>query len=243
MGLGTWQIKGDDTYRAVRYALEVGYRHIDTARLYGNEEQVGRALADSGIDRDEVFLTTKYAQHHPGGEEQALTESLRHLGVERIDLWLLHFPLKDPADNLAVWQRFLAAVDAGNVTAAGVSNHSLDQLDALTAATGRAPAVNQIRFNPALYDADLLAAHRRRGVILQAHSPLRRPPLSHPSLTALADRHGATPAQVVLAWHLAHDVAVIPKSVHRERISENYAAAQLTLSAADIVEIDALAGR
>lgn len=240
IGLGTWQIKGEDAYRAVRCALEAGYRQIDTARLYGNEAQIGPALADSGIDRDQIFLATKYAQYRPGGEERALSESIEKLGVDRIDLWLMHFPLKDPGENLAVWEWFLGAADAGRVAAAGVSNHSTEQIDALTTASGVAPAVNQVKFNPARYDPDLVAAHRDRGITLQAHSPLRQPRLDHPTLAAVAERRGATPAQVVLAWHLAHGVPVIPKSVHPERIAENYAALGLRLTTVDIAEIDAL---
>ncbi|WP_218021239.1 aldo/keto reductase [Nocardia crassostreae] len=238
--MGTWQAKGEDAYRAVRSALDAGYRHIDTARLYGNEEQVGRAIRDSGIDRDSLFLTTKYAQREVGGEFEALTASLRRLGVDRVDLWLMHFPLSDAADNARVWERFLAAATDGAAASVGVSNHSVEQLDALTAATGQRPAVNQIRFNPVLYDAQLIAAHRDRQIVLEGHSPLRCPPLDHPTLVAIAERRAATPAQVVLAWHLAHDIPVIPKSVHPQRIIENYRALELRLTPEDVAEIDAL---
>ncbi|KZM74745.1 aldo/keto reductase [Nocardia terpenica] len=239
LGLGTWQIKGDNAYRAVRHALEVGYRHIDTAQLYGNEDQVGRALRDSGIDREEVFVTTKYPQRTPGGETEALTASLRALGLERVDLWLMHFPLKSPEDNARVWDRFSVA-STGRADAIGVSNHSIEQLDALVAATGRAPAVNQIRFNPALYDPTLVAAHRERGILLEGHSPLRRPTLTHPILTGIADRHRASSAQVLLAWHFAHDIPAIPKSVHVERITENFGALDVRLSESEVSAIDAL---
>jgi 2,5-diketo-D-gluconate reductase A len=240
LGLGTWQIKGDDAYCVTRHALDAGYRLVDTATLYGNEEPIGRAIADSGIDRDQLFITTKYAQYSPGGEAEALAASLRRLGLDYVDLWLMHFPLKNASDNAAVWEAFRTAAEDGRARHVGVSNHNLDQLDALITATGRTPAFNQIRFNPALYDPAILAAHQDRHIIAQGHSPLRRPSLDHPTLTAIAYRHTATPAQVVLAWHLAHHVAVIPKSTDPQRIIENLHAFELGLDAADITAIDEL---
>ncbi|WP_370417645.1 aldo/keto reductase [Streptomyces sp. QH1-20] len=240
LGFGTWRLKGDDAYRAVLHTLEAGYRHLDTAQLYGNEESVGRALADSGISRQEVFLTTKFAQHHPGKEHATLSRSLERLGVEQVDLWLMHYPLKDPGEHLAVWDAFLDAAEEGMATAVGVSNHSLAQLDTLTEATGQMPQVNQIRFNPALYDPRLVTGHRARNTVLEGHSPLRKPGLDHPVLTEIAETHNATSAQVVIAWHLAYQVAVIPRSAHPERISSNLHAARLHLAPADIARIDAL---
>lgn len=242
IGFGTWQLKGDDAYRAVLVALEVGYRHLDTATLYGNEEAVGKALAASGLSRDEVFVTTKFAQRRPGGEVEALARSLDLLGLEHVDLWLLHHPLKDPGANAAVWDAFLAAADEGLTTHAGVSNHSLAQLDALTAATGHTPAVNQIRLNPPLYDPAVVEGHRDRHVMLEGHTPLRprKPGLAHPALLDIAAAHGATPAQVVLAWQLAHRIPAIPRSGRPEHILENFHATDLDLTPEDIARIDAL---
>ncbi|WP_411127829.1 aldo/keto reductase [Streptomyces sp. x-19] len=242
LGLGTWQLKGDDAYRAVSLALETGYRHIDTATLYGNEEAVGKALAASGLPRTEVFVTTKFAQRQPGREQDALERSLGLLGLEQVDLWLLHFPLKDPNENAAVWDSFLAAAEQGLATDAGVSNHGLAQLDALTAATGQAPAVNQVRLNPPLYDPAVVAGHHQRGVVLTGHSPLRprKPGLDHPVLVQIAAAHDATPAQVIIAWQLAHRIPVIPRSGRPERMAENFHARGLELSAEDIGRIDAL---
>nr|WP_199831880.1 aldo/keto reductase [Streptomyces sp. ERV7] len=133
IGFGTWQLKGDYAYRVVSLALEAGYRHLDTAALYGSEEAVGKALAASSLPRAEVFVTTKFAQRRPGGEREALERSLGLLGLDHVDLWLVHFPLKDPYENITVWDAFLAATDERLATGAGVSNHSLPQLDALTA--------------------------------------------------------------------------------------------------------------
>ncbi|MFF4605141.1 aldo/keto reductase [Streptomyces sp. NPDC001339] len=242
LGFGTWQLKGDDAYRAVSLALETGYRHLDTAMLYGNEEAVGKALAASGLPRDEAFVTTKFAQRRAGGEPEALEQSLDRLGLERVDLWLVHFPLKDPGENAAVWDAFLAAAEEGLATDVGVSNHSLAQLDALTAATGDTPAVNQIRLNPPLYDPAVVAGHEERGVVLEGHSPLRprKPGLGHPTLVEIAAAYEATPAQIVIAWHVAHRIPVIPKSGHPERIFENFLGAELELDAEDITRIDAL---
>ncbi|MYT32940.1 MULTISPECIES: aldo/keto reductase [unclassified Streptomyces] len=242
LGFGTWQLKGDDAYRAVSLALETGYRHLDTAMLYGNEEAVGKVLAASGLPRDEVFVTTKFAQRRAGGEPEALERSLDRLGLDHVDLWLVHFPLKDPCESAAVWDAFLAAAEEGLATDVGVSNHSLAQLDALTAATGHTPAVNQIRLNPPLYDAAVVEGHRERGVLVAGHSPLRprKPGLEHPTLVEIADAYEASPAQIVIAWHVAHRIPVIPKSGHPERIFENFLGAQLELDAEAVARIDAL---
>ncbi|GAU65889.1 putative oxidoreductase [Streptomyces sp. NBRC 110611] len=255
LGFGTWQLKGDDAYRAVSFALETGYRHLDTATLYGNEDAVGKALAASGLPRDEVFVTTRFAQRRAGGEPEALERSLDRLGLERVDLWLvlpraLGFaragetasPLKDPGENAAVWDAFLAAAEEGLATDVGVSNHSLAQLDALTAATGDTPPVNQIRLNPPLYDAVVVEGHRERGVLVTGHSPLRprKPGLAHPTLTEIAAAYEASPAQIVIAWHVAHRIPVIPKSGHPERIFENFLGADLELDAEDVARIDSI---
>ncbi|MBW1603901.1 aldo/keto reductase [Streptomyces sp. JJ66] len=187
-------------------------------------------------------MTTKFAQHHPGREHATLARSLDRLGVEQVDLWLMHFPLKNPAEHAWVWDEFLAAAEQGMTAAVGVSNHHPEQLDALAQASGRMPEVNQVRFNPARYDPHLLAAHRARGVVFQGHSPLRKPGLDHPVLTEIAKAHGATPVQVVIAWHLAaHDIAVIPKSARTDRIISNLQAAGLHLTDDDITRINTLA--
>ncbi|MFH9425677.1 aldo/keto reductase [Streptomyces sp. NPDC017529] len=163
--------------------------------------------------------------------------------MDQVDLWLMHYPLKNAGEHVAVWDAFLAAAEQGLAGAVGVSNHSPAQLDALAQATGQMPQVNQVRFNPTRYDPDLLAAHRQRGVVLEGHSPLRKTGLDHPVLAQIADTHSASPAQVVIAWHLAHRVAVIPKSAHPDRITSNLQAADLRLTPDEVDRINTLTTR
>ncbi|ORT56136.1 hypothetical protein BKD26_29535 [Streptomyces sp. CB03238] len=239
IGFGTWRLSGDDAYRAVLTALEAGYRHIDTAAGYGNHRQVGRALADSGIPRHEVFVTTKLLPNSAGRERQALERAVDQLGVAYVDLWLLHYPPRqDPLP--AVWQAMAELADEGTARAVGVSNYTTALIDALTRETGRTPAVNQIPFSPTRFDPQALVEHAERHVVIQGYSPLRHTVLTHPALTAPAARLGATPAQVVLAWHLARRVTTLPSSTHPDHIRDNLTAARLTLSAAEIHAIDTL---
>ncbi len=238
LGFGTWQIRGDAAYEAVRDALEAGYRHIDTATMYGNEAEVGRALRDSGVPRDEVFLTTKLPPERAGRERETLDASLRALGVDAVDLWLIHWPPR--RRSVAVWEQLLAASEQGRARAVGVSNYGLGEIDELTDATGEKPAVNQIRFGPALYDAKLVAGHRERGVVVEGYSPFKTTNLHDPVLTRIAAAHGVDPARVVLRWHVQHEIVVIPKSVTPERIATNAAIDGFTLTDAEMAEIDRL---
>lgn len=238
LGFGTWQLRGDSAYRAVRAALEVGYRHLDTATMYRNEAEVGRALADSGVDRSAVFVTTKLPAERADRPRQTLERSLRDLGTGYVDLWLIHWPPGGARPD--VWRELLAAREAGLARAVGVSNYSTAQLDELTRATGTAPAVNQIRWSPALYDAAVVAAHADRGVVLEGYSPFRAGDLRAAPLAAAARAHGVTPAQVVLRWHLQHGIVVIPKSARPERIRTNADLAGFTLDGAEMAAIDAL---
>jgi 2,5-diketo-D-gluconate reductase A len=239
LGLGTWQSEGGDAERAVADALQAGYRHIDTATAYGNQTEVGRGLASSGVNRSEVFLTTKLPPDHAGRERETLEASLKELGVDALDLWLVHWPPNKQATP-ETWARFIELRDEGLVRAIGVSNYSIAQIDELVQATGEAPAINQIPWSPADFDADLLAAHAERGVVVEGYSPFKRTDLDHPVLAEIARAHDATPAQVVLGWHLEHDVVVIPKSVNPERISSNLRALDVSLSADEVARIDAL---
>jgi diketogulonate reductase-like aldo/keto reductase len=241
LGFGTWQIRGAAAYDAVRDALEAGYRHIDTATMYGNEAEVGRALRDSGVPRDEVFITTKLPPERAGRERETLDASLRALGVDGVDLWLVHWPPR--RGSVKVWERFLAARAEGRAKAVGVSNYGLDEIDELIDATGERPAVNQIRFGPTLYDAKLIAGHRERGVVVEGYSPFKTTNLHHPVLTRIAAAHGVDPARVVLRWHVQHGIVVIPKSKTPERIAGNAAIDGFTLTAEEMTEIDGLAGR
>jgi 2,5-diketo-D-gluconate reductase A len=241
LGFGTWQIRGDAAYDAVRDALEAGYRHLDTATMYGNEAQVGRALKDSGVPRDEVFITTKLPPERAGRERATLDASLTALGVDAVDLWLIHWPPR--RKSVAVWRELLVARDEGRVRAAGVSNYGMDEIDELTAATGAAPAVNQIPFGPALYDPKLVAQHRERGVVVEGYSPFKTTNLHDPVLTRIASAHGVDPARVVLRWHIQHEIVVIPKSKTPERIASNANVDGFALTDAEMTAIDGMAGR
>jgi diketogulonate reductase-like aldo/keto reductase len=220
VGLGTWQMTGGRCRAAARSALEVGYRHIDTATMYRNEREVGRAVRDSGVPREQVFVTTKLPPGNAGRERRTLNESLRALGMDYVDLWLVHWPPRARA-LVSTWEALVAARDQGLARAVGVSNYSPAQLDELIGATGQAPQVNQIPWAPALYDAALLDAHRRRGVVLEGYSPFKNTDLRHPVLADIAAIHGVTPAQVVVRWHIDHEVVVIPKSANPGRIATN----------------------
>ena len=239
LGFGTWQATGRRGYAAVLEALRVGYRHLDTATFYGNETEVGRAVRDSGVPRDEVFVTTKMPPGRAGRERQTLAESLRQLGMDRVDLWLVHWPPGDRA-RLGTWREFLALRDEGLARSVGVSNYSIRQIDELTEATGAAPAVNQIPWSPFQYDAGLLAAHRERGVVVEGYSPFKGSDLRHRVLAGIASAHGVTPAQVVLRWHVQHEVVVIPKSVTPARIKENFDVLGFELTEEEMAAIDGL---
>lgn len=240
LGFGTWQITGPPAYDAVRTALDVGYRHLDTAMVYGNEEEVGRALADSGVPRDEVFVTTKVPPH---GEDprKVLETSLQKLGTDHLDLWLIHWSEADSIhDNL--WRVLREAKQAGEACDIGVSNYSLDQIDRLTDATGEQPAVNQIEWAPTLFDAEVAAGHEQRGIVLEGYSALKNTDLDDPVLRGIAEAHGVSTAQVLLRWHLDHGFVAIPKSVNPERIEANFAVTGFALDVDEVARIDGLAG-
>jgi diketogulonate reductase-like aldo/keto reductase len=238
LGFGTWRLRGDEAYRAVRAALDAGYRHVDTATMYGNEVEVGRALRDSGVPREQVFLTTKLPAENARREAGILDASLRALGVDAVDLWLIHWPLGGA--GVPVWRELLAAEAAGRAHAVGVSNYSVSQLDELTAATGRTPAVNQIRWGPSVYDAATLAGHRERGVVLEGYSPFKTTDLADPVLARTAAAHGVDAARVVLRWHVQHGVVVIPKSSRAERIRTNGDIGGFVLTDSEMAAIDGL---
>ncbi|GAB2916401.1 aldo/keto reductase [Rhodococcus aerolatus] len=239
VGFGTWQATGDDGYRSVRTALDVGYRHLDTATMYRNEAEVGRALADSGVARDDVFLTTKLPPSRAGQARDVLDESLAALGVDAIDLWLVHAPPNGQASP-ETWQQLLDARERGLVRAIGVSNYSTAQVDELVTATGEAPALNQVSWGPTLHDPAFLAEHAERGVVVEGYSPFKNTDLADPVLTRVAEAHGVSTAQVVLRWHLEHGVVVIPKSVTADRIAANADVVGFTLTADEVAEIDGL---
>jgi 2,5-diketo-D-gluconate reductase A len=239
IGFGTWQLQGTDAYNGVRAALEIGYRHIDTATAYGNEDQVAAAIRDSGIGRENVFITTKCPPDKAGHERETIDESLKALGVDFVDLWLVHWPPAGEA-RPETWKAFIDALEQGKTRSIGVSNYSIAQVDELVAATGKAPALNQIPWNPFAYDANLVSELGTRKVVLEGYSPLKRSDLSNPVLGEVAAAHGKTPAQVILRWHVEHGFVVIPRSARRERIEENYAIFDFELTADEVSRIDGL---
>ncbi|WP_232534044.1 aldo/keto reductase [Plantactinospora sp. KBS50] len=241
IGFGTWQVTGQTGYEAIRAALDAGYRHLDTATMYGNETEVGRAVRDSGVPREDVFITTKLPAQQAGNERRTLDASLAALDCDYVDLWLIHWPPGGEA-GVDTWRELLAARDAGRARAVGVSNYSTAQLDELIEATGEAPAVNQIKWSPALYDGPRAAEHRDRGVVLEGYSAFKNVDLSDPVLVRIAGTHGVTPAQVVLRWHVDHGFVAIPKSVTPERIRSNLDVFGFSLSEAELAEIDGLSG-
>jgi 2,5-diketo-D-gluconate reductase A len=238
LGLGVWQVRsGPECVNAVRWALELGYRHIDTAQSYGNEESVGTALLASGVPRDDVFITTKF---DPGNRDPvaALEQSLRRLRVDRVDLYIVHWP---QGGATWAWPGMQRAHELGYARSVGVSNFSAAQLDEVIGAGTIPPAVNQVQFSSLEYRRGLLEACEQRGVALVAYSPLGTGRhLGNETVRQVADRVGRTPAQVLLRWCVQRGVAVIPKSTHRERIEENAQIFSFQLSDQDMRELDAL---
>lgn len=239
LGFGTWQIRGDEAVRATSAALDSGYRHLDTATIYGNEAEVGRALAESGVPRDEVFVTTKCPPDNAGRELDTLRRSLELLQLDHVDLWLIHWPGSGSV-NADMWRAFVEARDAGLAREIGVSNFGASLIDEVTDATGVAPAINQIKWSPLLFDSRTIAEHRERGVAVEGYSALRGGTLDHPAIEEIAQRHGRTPAQVIIRWHLKHEVVVIPKSVNADRIRSNADVGGFSLTDDDMAALDAL---
>ncbi|HTA33034.1 MAG TPA: aldo/keto reductase [Solirubrobacteraceae bacterium] len=238
LGLGIWQVpNGPECVNAVRAALELGYRHIDTAQAYGNEESVGQALRDAAVEREDVFITTKFypARKDPAAEVE---NSLRRLGVNYVDLYIIHWPQGGPT---WAWPGMEKAKEQGSTRSIGVSNFSVAELEQLAAVADLAPVVNQVQFSPFEYRRALLDACRQRDIALEAYSPLGTGRhISHQTVNRIAQRVGRTPAQVLLHWCVQHGVPVIPKSTHRERIEENAQIFDFTLSDEDMAELDEL---
>jgi len=238
LGLGVWQIpNGRECVDAVRWALELGYRHIDTAQGYGNEESVGRGLRESGVPRDDVFITTKF-RPSAGDPVAEIERSLERLGIERVDLYLVHWP---GGGATWAWPGMERARELGHARSIGVSNFDVGELQQVLATASSAPVVNQVQLSPYEYRRGLLDACRRDGIVLEAYSPLGHGRhIGSETATRIAKRLGRTPAQVLLRWCIERDVPVIPKSAHRERIAENAQIFDFTLSDADMAELDAL---
>jgi 2,5-diketo-D-gluconate reductase A len=245
LGYGVFKVPPADTQRAVAEALEVGYRHIDTAAIYGNEEGVGAAVAASGIPRDELYITTKLwnDRHHDEEPHAAIRESLDKLRLEQVDLYLVHWPTPAKDDYLHAWEKMIEIRDAGLTRSIGVSNHLVPHLEKIVAATGVVPAVNQIELHPAYQQRDITDWAAARDVKIESWGPLGQGKYdlfgAQPVATA-AEAHGKTPAQVVLRWHLQKGFIVFPKSVRRERLDENLDVFDFELTADEISAIDAM---
>ena len=244
LGFGVAQIDDASAEVAVAEALRVGYRHIDTAAGYDNEGGVGRAIAGSGLARGDVYVTTKVGNDDQGYDStlHAFDASVRRLGIEQVDLYLIHWALPSRDLYVDTWHALVELQTQGRVRSIGVSNFNPPHLDRIVAETGVTPTINQIELHPYLQQAPLRAADDERGIVTESWSPIGQGQglLDDPVLADIADGHDATPAQVVIAWHLALDLVVIPKSVTPSRIAENYAARSLTLTADDVDRIAAL---
>ena len=239
LGFGTWQLQGQLAYEATRHALQVGYRHIDTATMYRNQDQIGRAIADSGLDRAGLFVTTKLPPGNAGRVSATIAESLKALRTDYVDLWLVHWPPRG-RNLVPLWRDFHAVRDEGLTRTIGVSNYSVRQIDDLIEATAEGPAVNQIPWSPSRYDEALLAAHAERGVAVEGYSPLKGTRLRDRTLAEIAAKYGVTPAQVILRWHLEIGVIVIPRASRPEHIEQNFDLFSFSLTPEEVARIDRL---
>lgn len=245
LGYGVFLVPADEAEASVSRALEVGYRHIDTAAIYGNEEGVGAAIAKSGIPRDELFVTTKLWNDRQSGEQphDAIRESLEKLGLDHVDLYLTHWPTPEKDTYVNAWEKLLEIRDAGLATSVGVSNHLPEHLDRLVEATGVVPAVDQIELHPAYQQADVLAWAQKNGMHIESWGPLgqgKYPLFENPAVAAAAEAHGKSPAQVVIRWHLQRGFIVFPKSSNPERIAQNFDVLDFELTGEEVEKISAL---
>jgi len=243
-GFGVFQIEPGRTVPTVRAALDAGYRHIDTAQMYGNEEGVGQAIRESGVDRDELFVTTKLNNDKHGHDQagRALDESLAKLGLDHVDLYLIHWPQPAKDRYVDTWTGFEKLATDGRARAIGVSNFQVPHLERLAAETGTVPAVNQIELHPQFPQRELRAYHQEHGIVTEAWGPIGQGGdlLRDERLAALAAKYGKTPAQIVLRWHLQLGNVVFPKSVTPARIRENIDVFDVELAADDMATLDEL---
>jgi methylglyoxal/glyoxal reductase len=242
LGLGVYQIPpGEHTLRTVKYALNIGYRHIDTAWLYDNERDVNRAVLESGIKREEVFITTKVWNSDQGYRSTlgACERSLRRLGLTYIDLYLIHWPVLGKTKD--TWKAMIQLLREGKTRAIGVSNYTITHLQEILQNFDVVPSVNQVEFHPFLYQNELLGFCKNNKIQLEAYSPLTRAKkLNHPTITNLANKYSKTSAQILIRWSLQHDLVVIPKSIHERRIKENSEVFNFQLEEADMKLLNSL---
>ncbi len=242
LGLGTWESpQGKPTRDAVKYAIDCGYRLFDTAKIYGNEKEVGQGINASTVPRDQIFVTTKLWNNDHGYDStiRACDESLKRLGLDYIDLYLIHWPVS--GKRTETWKAMTRLVKEGKCRSVGVSNYITRHLDELLESSSLVPAVNQVEFSPFLYQKDLLKFCEASKIQLEAYSPLTRGRrLDNPHVKGIAAKHEKSPAQIVLRWAIQHSVVVIPKSIRKERIVENSQLFDITLSAEEMKTLDSL---
>jgi 2,5-diketo-D-gluconate reductase A len=245
LGFGVFQVPPQQTQATVESAFEVGYRHIDTAQMYGNEAEVGAAVAASGIPREELWITTKLNNgfHRPDDARRAFADSLERLGLDQVDLFLIHWPLptRYDGDFVSTWETLVELHEDGRARSIGVSNFEPDHLDRIVAATGVVPAVNQIEVHPFFGNEAARAAAARHGIVIEAWAPIAKGKVNDDAtIGAIASRLGRTPAQVALRWHLQRGDVVFPKSMRPERMAENFAIFDFELDDDDLATITGL---
>ncbi|HEY4225669.1 MAG TPA: aldo/keto reductase [Pseudolysinimonas sp.] len=245
LGFGVYRVDPEQTERIVSDALEVGYRHIDTAALYGNEQGVGRAIEASGIPRDELFITTKLWNSDQGAQAtlDAIDLSLEKLGFDHVDLYLIHWPAPALGLSVETWKTFEKIRDEGKATSIGVSNFRIQDLERLAAETATVPVINQIELHPLFSEVPLREYDAAHGILTESWGPLGHAAVDifeEPPIAAAASAHGVSPAQVIIRWHLQHGLVVIPKSNNRDRMAQNFDVFGFELSADELAAIDAL---
>lgn len=245
LGYGVFKVDAAEAADVTGQALTAGYRHVDTAKIYGNEEGVGEAVRASGLPREQVYVTTKLWNdaHAHDDAVAALEGSLERLGLEYVDLYLVHWAVPSQGQYLEAWKTLIELRDRGLATSIGVSNYPAEQLREIIEATGEAPAVHQIELHPYFQQRALRELHSEHGIVTEAWGPLgqgKSDLLENDAITSIATARGVSPAQVVLAWHIAHGIVALPKSVTPSRIVENLEAAEIELTAEEVAAIDAL---
>ncbi|WP_334172990.1 aldo/keto reductase [Sinomonas sp.] len=246
LGLGTWPLGNEEAAEVVATAFELGYRHVDTAENYGNEEGVGEGIRRSGLPREDVFITTKFnrAWHSVDGVREAWDNAVRRLGVDYLDLFLVHWPNPGQGTFVEAWEGLIALREQGKVRSIGVSNFTPEHLDAIIGATGVGPDVDQIQLSPYWVQHRARAYHQAHAIVTESYSPIGRGQelLSEPAVAAVAEAHGVSPAQAILRWHTQQGLVAIPKSASRERLEANLAVFDFNLTPEEIRSLDALDG-
>lgn len=243
VGLGVWQTPNDEAAPAVKAALSAGYRHVDTAAVYENEEGVGEGIRQSGIDRSEIYLTTKLWNTEQGYEQtlKAFDASLKRLGTDYVDLYLIHWPSAHRGLFVDTWKAFVKLKEEGRAKSIGVSNFYPEHIEKIIAETGVTPVINQIELHPDFQQREARAFHEKHGIATQSWSPLGQGKLlAHPAIADIAAKLDRTPAQVIIRWHIDNGLVVIPKSVTPSRISENFKVFDFKLSAEDLDTLNGL---